>query len=255
MFIVVLGVIGGIGWITLYHVIYPMSLRQLFLWLKKRVIKYWLKKELIQSEYVTNQTNEAENGEQVTHPNIWWIWREIKSEEEISSRRQADNNHQTNVPLDKPIYHIIPYILFSLCFAGIAGYIVFTTNRTISDILGGIAILGLMVLYFLTRDLNGLKHKIYLRLRLFLPILHISYPKITKKATTSIPNDQPSLSTKRTMPIKTRQAIKNSASSFISPTLPQDKEGKQPNANKTIEAKALRKLRHPNRAVKLKDFL
>ncbi len=104
--IIVLGVLAGVGWITLYHVIYPLKVSQLFLWIGKGVVKYWLNKELIQSENIPNQTNDTENGKQVAHPNVCWIWGEIKHEEEISCRRHTDNNNKAYIPPDKPTHDI-----------------------------------------------------------------------------------------------------------------------------------------------------
>ena len=52
---------------------------------------------------------------------------------------------------------IFPFVICILWSVGITSYVILCTERTPRDILGGVAIVALMVLFFLTRDLKYLK--------------------------------------------------------------------------------------------------
>jgi len=124
----------------------------------------------------------------------------------------SDNSrHANNLPQEK-------YANFIICIISVitvAAYIILFTDKALKNILGGIAILGLMGLYVLTRDLSQLKRILYPCFRLFRTILQPSYPKIIKAKIISITLDHPILSTKMTMLMNIRQAIINSKSNLI----------------------------------------
>ena len=100
--IILFGLIAGISLITLRDVIYPLTLRELFSWIAFRLRKYWLSNKEIESNPVTDQENNADNNEQVMHPRIMGIFREIKSPKILSGTRSTQEYDKSDSPFPKP---------------------------------------------------------------------------------------------------------------------------------------------------------
>ena len=93
--VVVFGVLGGIGWVTLADEIKPLRLRDYLLYIITAIIKYWFSKEFIESHPIYDPKQKSNEGEQTFHPRETRPLRPV-IRPDVSSNRGATDKH------DKP---------------------------------------------------------------------------------------------------------------------------------------------------------